>query len=63
VTIDRIVHFGFDVRLDLVRDDGERISVQTTRERAELLELVAGQIVYIRPTRHTTFTEGGTGSR
>ena len=63
VTIDRIVHFGFDVRLDLVRNDGERISVQTTRERAELLELVAGQIVYIRPTRHTTFTEGGTGPR
>ena len=55
-TIDRIVHFGFDVRLDLIRDDGERLSVQTTRDQAELLELASGQIVYIRPTRHTTFT-------
>jgi sulfate transport system ATP-binding protein len=54
--VDRVVHFGFEVRLDLVRDDGERLSVQITRDQAELLELAAGQIVYVRPTRHTTFT-------
>jgi hypothetical protein len=29
--------------------------VQTTRDHAELLEFAAGQIVYVRPTRHTTF--------
>ncbi len=56
VMIDRVVHFGFDVRLDLVGADGERLSVQTTRDEAELLELDAGQIVYVRPTRATTFT-------
>ena len=55
VMIDRIVHFGFNVRLDLVDGDGERLSVQTTRDHAELLELVSGQIVYVKPTRHTTF--------
>jgi sulfate transport system ATP-binding protein len=55
VMIDRIVHFGFDVRLDLVDGDGERLSVQTTRDQAELLELGSGQIVYVRPTRATTF--------
>jgi sulfate transport system ATP-binding protein len=56
VLIDRIVHFGFDVRLDLVGDNGERLSLRTTRDQAEILELVSGQIVYVRPTRATTFT-------
>jgi sulfate/thiosulfate transport system ATP-binding protein len=56
VMIDRVVHFGFDVRLDLVGGDGERLSVQTTRDQAELLELVSGQIVYVRPMRATTFS-------
>jgi len=55
VMIDRIVHLGFNVRLELVDSEGERLSVQTTRDHAELLEFDAGQIVYVRPTRHTTF--------
>ena len=55
-TIERIVHFGFDVRVDLVRDDDERLSVQITRDHAEQLGLTSGQIVYVRPTRQTTFT-------
>jgi sulfate transport system ATP-binding protein len=56
VMIDRIVHLGFNVRLDLVGGDGERLSVQTTRDHAELHEFASGQIVYVRPIRHTTFT-------
>src|SRR6476660_7933031 len=56
VMIDRIVHLGFNVRLDLVGTDGERLSVQTTRDNAELNEFAPGQIVYVKPTRHTTFT-------
>ena len=55
-TIERIVHFGFDVRIDLIRDDDERFSVQITRDHAEELGLTSGQIVYVRPTRQTTFT-------
>jgi len=55
VMIDRVVHLGFNVRVDLVGGEGERLSVQTTRDNAELLELASGQIVYVRPTRHTTF--------
>jgi sulfate transport system ATP-binding protein len=54
--IERIVHLGFEVRVDLVRDDGERIQVQITRDEAEQLELERGQIVYVRPTRETTFS-------
>jgi sulfate transport system ATP-binding protein len=54
--IERIVHLGFDVRVELVRDDGERLSVQLTRDEAERLELDRGQIVFVKPTRQTTFT-------
>jgi sulfate transport system ATP-binding protein len=53
----RVVHLGFDVRCELVRDDGETLSAQLTRDEAAALELREGQIVYIRPTRQTTFTE------
>jgi sulfate/thiosulfate transport system ATP-binding protein len=53
--VERLVHLGFEVRAELVRDDGERLSAQLTREQAEALELEHGQIVYIRPTRETVF--------
>jgi len=53
--VERIVHLGFEVRVELVGDDGEHFSVQLTRDHAELLELAEGQIVYVRPTRQTTF--------
>ena len=53
--IDRIVHLGFEVRVDLVREDGERLQVQLTRDEAEQLDLGRGQIVFVRPTRQTTF--------
>jgi sulfate transport system ATP-binding protein len=56
--IERIVHLGFEVRAELVRDDGESISVQLTRDQAERLELERGLIVYVRPTRETTFAAG-----
>ncbi|MBV8080477.1 MAG: TOBE-like domain-containing protein [Actinobacteria bacterium] len=54
--VDRIVHLGFEVRVDLVREDGEKLSVQLTRDDAEQLDLERGQIVFVRPTRATTFT-------
>jgi sulfate transport system ATP-binding protein len=53
--VERLVHLGFEVRIDLVRDDGERFSVQLTRDEAERLELENGQIVYVRPTKQTVF--------
>jgi sulfate/thiosulfate transport system ATP-binding protein len=54
--VERIVHLGFEVRCELVRDDGEDFSVQLTRERAETLELERGQIVYARPLKETVFS-------
>jgi sulfate/thiosulfate transport system ATP-binding protein len=57
--IERIVHLGFEVRVDLVRDDGEKLAVQLTRDEAERLELETHQIVYVTPTRETTFSDAG----
>jgi sulfate/thiosulfate transport system ATP-binding protein len=54
--VERLVHLGFEVRIDLVRDDGEHLSAQLTREQVESLELQHGQIVYVRPMRQTVFT-------
>ena len=54
--IERLVHLGFEVRVELVRDDGTRLSAQVTREEAAALELDVGQIVYVRAVRQTTFT-------
>jgi sulfate/thiosulfate transport system ATP-binding protein len=51
----RLVRLGFDVRLELICDDGEQLAAQLTRDEAEVLELAPGQIVHVRPTRQTTF--------
>ncbi len=55
--IDRIVHLGFEVRVELTRDDGEKLWAQVTRERCEELELGEGQIVYLRPRHERVFSE------
>jgi sulfate/thiosulfate transport system ATP-binding protein len=54
-TVGRIVHLGFEVRVELVRDDGEPISVQLTRDEASALALYEGQVVSIKPTHETLF--------
>jgi len=53
--VERVVHLGFEVRAELVRDDGETLAVQLTRDQAAQLELERGQIVYVRPTHTTVF--------
>jgi sulfate transport system ATP-binding protein len=54
--VERVVHLGFEVRVELVRDDGQHVLVQLTKEEAEQLELERGQIVYVRQSRETVFT-------
>jgi sulfate transport system ATP-binding protein len=58
--IERIVRLGFETRVELVRDDGERLYAQLTRNEAEELELERGDIVYVRTRKETTFDEPGT---
>jgi sulfate/thiosulfate transport system ATP-binding protein len=55
--IERVVHLGFEVRVELVLDDGRRVSAQVTRDEAEELELLEGQIIFVRPSRTTVFSE------
>ena len=46
--IDRIVHLGFEVRVELSLGDGEKTWVQTTKAHAQELELAEGDIVWLR---------------
>ena len=54
--VERVVHLGFEVRAELVRDDGQHMLAQLTQEEAQALELERGVIVYAKPSRHTVFT-------
>jgi len=53
--VERIVHLGFEVRVELVDAEGERLSVQLTREAAAELELAAGDVVWVRARRTRVF--------
>ncbi|HET6749528.1 MAG TPA: TOBE-like domain-containing protein [Actinomycetes bacterium] len=54
--VERLVHLGFEVRVDLVLDDGQRLLAQVSREDAEQLELHQGQIIFARPSRVRVFS-------
>jgi sulfate/thiosulfate transport system ATP-binding protein len=49
----RVSHLGFEVRVELVLPEGEPVYAQLTRTEAEELDLVSGDIVWLR-------TAGGT---
>jgi sulfate transport system ATP-binding protein len=54
--VERVVHLGFEVRVELVREDGQHLLAQLTQEEAIQLELERGQIVYVRSSRETVFS-------
>jgi sulfate transport system ATP-binding protein len=54
-TVERVVHLGFEVRVELLLDDGRDCWAQVTREEAELLELTAGGTVFVRPRHSKVF--------
>jgi len=53
--VERIVHLGFEVRVELVDAEGEHLSVQLTREEAAELELAHGDVVWVRARRTRVF--------
>jgi len=57
--IERIVHLGFEARIELLLPDGQQLWAQMTRDEAEVLELADGQIVYARPRRAKVFEPNG----
>ncbi len=50
----RVVHLGFEVRVELTLQDGRNVWAQVTRESSQELELEEGQILAVRlPAPHT----------
>ena len=45
----RVVHLGFQVRAELVRGNGEELSVLLPASEADALELGSGDIAWVRP--------------
>jgi sulfate/thiosulfate transport system ATP-binding protein len=58
--IDRIIHLGFEVRVELTHQNGSHFNVQLTQPQLEELELTEGQIVWVKPGRKTKFEDGET---
>jgi sulfate transport system ATP-binding protein len=58
-TIKRIVHLGFEVRVELVFGDGTNFWAQVTRREVEELGLTEGQGVFVRPSRQKVFAVAG----
>jgi len=59
--VDRIVHLGFEVRVELTLANGDGLWAQITRGQADELELEEGQIVYVRPASARVFDEATNG--
>jgi sulfate transport system ATP-binding protein len=55
----RVVHLGFEVRVELEFGDGAPVTVQLSRYEAEALELQPGQIVYVRSPEPAHFLADG----
>jgi sulfate/thiosulfate transport system ATP-binding protein len=53
--IERVVHLGFEVRVELTMPDDVRMWAQVTRAEASELELEEGQSIYVRPSRRRVF--------
>ena len=56
--VERVVHLGFEVRVELALPDGEKLWAQLTRVEADGLEIDEGSIVFVRPSRRKTFRDG-----
>jgi sulfate/thiosulfate transport system ATP-binding protein len=61
--IDRIVHLGFEVRIEMTLADGGPLTAQLTRTQVEELELAERQIVYVKPSRARVFDANGRSPR
>src|SRR5437588_4147963 len=49
--VTRVVHLGFEVRIELELADGQPDRAQVTRDQASELELAAGDIIFVKPPR------------
>ena len=59
--VERVVHLGFEVRIELALAGGERVWAQVTRDEADNLALASGSVVFVRPS-HTRVFDGAPAS-
>ena len=60
--VERVIHLGFEVRVELTSGDGADLWAQLTRAEAEQLELVEGQILHVRPMRELAKGNGSSAA-
>ncbi len=53
--VERVTHYGFDVRVELATGNGAPLLAQLTREHLEELEVEQGQSVWVRAGRERVF--------
>jgi sulfate transport system ATP-binding protein len=53
--VKRVVHLGFEVRVEVALRDGSEIWVQLSRDQSDNLQLEPGQAVFIRPEKTKVF--------
>jgi sulfate/thiosulfate transport system ATP-binding protein len=53
--VERVIHLGFEARVELELDDGDELWAQMTQEQCEELALEPGSRVHVRPRRARTF--------
>jgi sulfate transport system ATP-binding protein len=56
-TVERVVHLGFEVRVELTAVGGEQLMVQITRDEADRLELEAGDSIWVQPLSARSFAD------
>jgi sulfate transport system ATP-binding protein len=59
--VERIVHLGFEVRIEIVRADGWKLWAQLTRDEASERGLAVGDLVWVRSRRSRRFGEEPAG--
>jgi sulfate transport system ATP-binding protein len=58
-TVKKVVHLGFEVRVELTLAEGDRLEAQLTKREVEGLELLEGQRVFVSPRRLTKVDQNG----
>jgi len=58
-TVEKVVHLGFEVRVELTLAEGDRLEAQLTKREVEGLELLEGQRVFVSPRRLTRVDQNG----
>ncbi|MDP2710291.1 MAG: TOBE-like domain-containing protein [Solirubrobacteraceae bacterium] len=57
--VQRVVHLGFEVRVELMLTDGAEVSAQLTRQTVDELELAHGDIVWLHAAPTTVLPDAG----